>query len=86
MLVALPHPLFLVDFHSFPHLLLSSSVLFALQIHTPIERTFQGPCICSAIKSSRREANVALDAAWRGGGPVWDLFHRTNASSPKESY
>ena len=32
------------------------------------------------------EADIALDATWRDGGHVWDLFHRTCASSPKENY
>lgn len=50
--MVLSHPLFLLGFSLPLYPLLSSSLLFALQIHIPTGRTFQGPCINSPTKGS----------------------------------
>lgn len=79
-------PLFLLGFLSFP--LSPPFFFFAIcpsDSGTNWENTFQAPCISYPTKSSRVEAHLALEDAWRDGGHVWDLSRRPSASSPRNT-
>lgn len=88
VLMVLSHPLFLLGF-SFPlYPLLSSSLLFALcpsDSHTSWKNIPRTMHQLTHQGLPRMGADIALDVTWRDSGHMWDLFHRTSASSPREN-